>query len=516
MGPMGALLFAALISTLHLEGQVEKAGGDYVLVEFQVPAGTVELRVVHAGGGPGEVLDWGVEAPEGFRGWGGGLTEPAEIGVTAASRGYLPGPITPGTWRLVIGKALVGAAPVRWTADLSFFDAPTLAAASRAPFTPRALRSGARFYAGDFHVHSRESGDANATFDEIVALARGRGLDFVVLSDHNTTAQMGLQAARQASLDDLLLVRGIEVTTYAGHGNAIGVSAYVDHRIGHAGRTAAALVDDVAAQGGFFVINHPALDLGDACIGCAWRHEAIDWAKVGAVEILTGPLAVSTLLTPAALALWDRRLDEGHRLAAVGGSDDHRAGKDTGPGASRIGSPTTLVWADELSEPALLAGLRAGRTVVKLGGPEDPLVELTAGGPDGAPVRIGGDTAGARVTVAAHVVGGAGRTLVLVRNGKEERGVPVESDDWTHAYTLDVRPEGDRLRAHLYDGGALLVVTGHIYATYAPAGCGCDLPGRTVPSGAALLCLALLLLTVRRRAARTPPTRSASASRSPR
>jgi hypothetical protein len=40
-----------------------------------------------------DVLDFGVEDPQGFRGWGGGNVEPAVIGVQAASRSYLPGPL---------------------------------------------------------------------------------------------------------------------------------------------------------------------------------------------------------------------------------------------------------------------------------------------------------------------------------------------------------------------------------------------------------------------------------------
>jgi hypothetical protein len=38
-----------------------------------------------------------------------------------------------------------------------------------------------------------------------------------------------------------------------------------------------------------------------------------------------------------------------------------------------------MVYATELSVPAILAGVRAGRTVVKLQGPDDPMVDLRAG-----------------------------------------------------------------------------------------------------------------------------------------
>ena len=64
------LLWAAVISSLHFQGPVTADGGDYVTIPFDVPAGTAELRVEHADGGASEILDWGVWAPEGFRGWG--------------------------------------------------------------------------------------------------------------------------------------------------------------------------------------------------------------------------------------------------------------------------------------------------------------------------------------------------------------------------------------------------------------------------------------------------------------
>jgi len=348
---------------------------------------------------------------------------------------------------------------------------------------------------GDLHVHSRESGDASASFDEIVTLARARGLDFVVLSDHNTVAQHALVAALQASTPDLLFVRGAEVTTYGGHGNAVGAGAYVDHRVGLDGRSAAAIVRDVNAQGGIFVVNHPTLALGSACIGCAWEHADTPWGEVGAIEVITGNYTIGVrLFLDATLALWDARLDEGARIAAVGGSDDHRAGRDTGSMASAIGSPTTWVWVDELSEAGILAGLRAGRTVVGLRGPEDPLVELAA--PEAGAARIG-DTAMARggeVVVEAHVVGGRGTRLTLVGRGGARLGdaVDIDGDDVRVRLPVRVGPEGGRVRAQLSVGPDPIVVTSHLWIAYAPGGgCAVGAPARSPAGG--LLALAVVV-----------------------
>jgi len=462
-----SILVAAVISTLHFEGGVTSAGGDYERIEFAVPVGTVEMSITHDDGSASVILDWGVWSPEGFRGWAGGLTDDAVIGVDESSRSYLSGPITPGAWTLVIGKAKLSADAGSYVVDIEFRDAAILTPPPRADHDPVLLEPDARWYAGDLHVHSEESGDATATLDEIATLARDRGLDFVVITDHNTVSHHERLAAAQVDHDDLLFVRGIEVTTYGGHGNALGVSAYVDHRVGLGGVTATTIIDDVNAQGGLFSVNHPALDLGDTCIGCAWAHDDTPWADVAALELHTGAYDVSSVLfTPMAIALWDGLLDDGHRLSAVGGSDDHRAGLAD----AEIGSPTTLVLAAGLSEDFLLEGIRAGRTVLKLRAPDDPMVVLTATTSDGGSAQLGDTVTGVGYArVHAHVTGGDGTSLEIWRDGERVDTTPIEGDDVTIDHTYPVTGELERYRAHIVSGVGLLTVTSHLYVEGDPA-----------------------------------------------
>src|SRR3954469_10171112 len=237
------LTVLAVLSQMHYEGDVPVSGGDYADVAFVVPAGTVEIQVSHTDGSDFVILDWGVWSPEGFRGWGGGNTEDAIIGVAQSSRSYLPGPITPGTWVVSVGKAkLDPTTGGHYSIDVTCRDNATLPVLPKAPFAPVVLSAERRWYKGDFHVHSEQSGDATATFAQITTLAKSRGLDFANLSDHNTNSQHALIAALQPMLPDFLLLRGSEMTTYAGHGNTVGTNAYIDHRIGHAGRTIGAVL----------------------------------------------------------------------------------------------------------------------------------------------------------------------------------------------------------------------------------------------------------------------------------
>lgn len=461
------LPLVAVLSTMHYEGDVPTTGGDYAEVAFEVPQGTVEIQVSHTDGSSFVILDWGVWSPVGFRGWGGGLVDDAVIGVEQSSRGYLPGQIFPGTWTVVIGKAkLDPATGGHYAIDVTCRDAATLPVLAKAAFSPTVLAPERRWYRGDFHVHSEQSGDASATFGQISALARSRGLDFVNLSDHNTVSQHALIAALQPSLPDLLLLRGAEITTYAGHGNAVGLSEYVDHRIGYQGRTISSVISDVDNQGGLFIVNHPTLDLGGACIGCAWKHETTPWAQVAGLEVMTGNWDIGVnAFVPGAIALWDSLLDQGYRIAAVGGSDDHTAGVNEGPTGAPIGSPTTLVLADNLSEAAIIAAVRAGRTIVQLRGPDDPVVSFTVEAHDGHDAEIGEEIQGVgKPQLKIHVAGGQGTFAQIWRDGEKLATTEVTSDDFTTTIGDSIDNQLHRYRLELItDANQRLVVTSHIY-----------------------------------------------------
>lgn len=471
------LLSFALASEIvvPLDGTLPDDGLDHAFLPFEVPAGTVEIEVRHDDLSEDNILDWGVDAMGGFRGWGGGNAESAVIGVEAASRSYLAGPIAPGTWQVVIGKALVTQSPATYHVEVVLRDTPTLAPQpERTPYVAApALRQGPAWFAGDLHVHSRESGDARPSIDEVAAYAAGRGLDFVVFSDHNTVSQDDLLVDAQGRTD-VLLVPGIEFTTYDGHAGAFGATRWVDHRIGQPGATIEGAADAIAAQGAVMVVNHPNLDLGDLCLGCAWDHD-LDPQRIGALEVITGGWdPVGRLFFEDNLATWEAWLDRGARVAPVGGSDDHQAGQDRGPTASPIGSPTTRIYAEELSVAALTDGLRAGRTMVQLQGPDDPLLELW---PD-VEVASGEDVPDTAIWTAT-VTGSPNGVLVWIVDGEEVARMPVTGDPFQDMRTFDAPAEGLRVRLQLEVDGAPRVLTGYQWVADTPVvakmpgGCGC-------------------------------------------
>ncbi len=454
---------------LSLDGNAPEGGPDHFFVPFEVPAGTKEIAIVHKSRTQGNTLDFGLLDPAGYRGWGGGTSEDTVVGEQAASRAYVPGPIAPGTWKVVVGKAFVGTSPAAYELTVILRDAPTLPPQTdRAKYTEAAaLRRERRWWAGDLHAHSKESTDATPALEDMVTFARGRGLDFVEISDHNTVTQLDYFAGVQARHPDILILPGIEFTTYAGHANAIGATRWVDHKIGQPGVTADGAARAFAEQGAVFSINHPVLDLGALCIGCSWK-QPIDPKLLGGVEIATiGLKQGGSFFSNAAIDYWDKLCAQGNHLAALGGSDDHSGGTKQGERfASPIGDPTTMVLADELSAKALVDGIRKGRTVVKLQGPTDPMVELTSGG------AFVGDTVKARSAIlAAKVTGGVGAQLRFVVDGEPGDVVEVTSDPFTIERAVPIAPGGEhRARAEALVGDSRRTVTSHLWLVHDPAG----------------------------------------------
>jgi hypothetical protein len=227
----------------------------------EIGPGTAALRVeLEYERTDGTVLDLGCLGPDGFRGWSGSARESFVIGRDAATPGYLPGEIEAGTWQVMIGVHRVPpdgvlyqvtAEAVRLSADLRGPAGPAPPApAERPPRRVLPADDGRRWLAGDLHTHTVHS-DGVLTVSELAALAAGRGLDFIAVTDHNTVSHYGeLPAA--ARRYGITLLPGQEVTTDYGHAGALGDVGWIDFR-----REPDDLLDATEAAGGLLSVNHP-------------------------------------------------------------------------------------------------------------------------------------------------------------------------------------------------------------------------------------------------------------------
>lgn len=350
----------------------------YLTLPFQVPPGVERITVAFAYTGK-EVrttIDLGLFDPQGFRGWSGGNKARFTVSQSDATPSYLPGAIPPGEWRLLLGVPNIRSKSQSIYTARIWFDRRGEAAAFPAP----PLRPEARWYRGDFHVHSGHSdGTCESRLGVVVPCpvfrvlqeAAARGLDFVALTDHNTTSQFQDISALQPWFDDLLVLPGREITTFQGHANLFGPTAFIDFRLGSAGLPDLdALLAGLGDRRGLVAINHPALPSGEFCMGCGWTAKT-DWSRVDAIEVINGgAVAFSGGKADTALSglkLWEQLLTRGFRITAIGGSDSHDTDRPAGaPGA--LGRPTTVVFADALSQAAILEGVKAGRVYIDVEG----------------------------------------------------------------------------------------------------------------------------------------------------
>jgi hypothetical protein len=347
--------------TLEATGRFEPGAPDWAYLPVEVPDGVAELVVAcrfdrpePPPGLPGNALDVGIFDPRGhgpggagFRGWSGGARDRFAIGAGAATSGYLPGPVQPGTWHVVLGPYTVAPRGMAWSVRVELRFGPPGPAFAPRPAPERAAGRGRAWYRGDAHVHTVHSDGARLP-EEVVAAARAGGLDFVVSTEHNTPSAAGIWGRHTGDAGPLLL-DGEEVTTRNGHLLALGLpaGAWVDWRHRAAAGGIAPALERVHALGGLAVAAHPYCPFP----GCAWRF---GYAGLDGVEVWNGPW---TLDDEAALATWDGLLAAaggGAWPVALGGSDAHRE-------PDVVGLPRNLVLAEDLERRAVLDGIRAGR-----------------------------------------------------------------------------------------------------------------------------------------------------------
>jgi PHP domain len=364
----------------------DRFGSPWHYLPVEIPAGSCGLRVQLDYDRSAAVLDLGCLGSAAFRGWSGGARREFVITPAAATPGYLAGELEPGTWQVVIGLYRVAASGVRYTVTAEVSGGPGRLVPALPPEAvpplhdrpaPRQLPAtdGHRWLAGDLHTHTVHS-DGGMTVPELARFAAGRGLDYLAVTDHNTVSHHPELPAASAA-HGITLIPGQEVTTETGHANALGSIGWVDFRV-----PPDAWLEAVERDGGLLAVNHP--------IGGNVSWAAPMKRRPPLLEVWHWSWLDTRWTTPLGWWLaWDPD------AIPVGGSDWHKPGSDSLPGA-----PTTWVAAEALDPEAILAAIGAGRTAISASrdGPVllrigDELVAAAADGmiltgPDGPKARI--------------------------------------------------------------------------------------------------------------------------------
>lgn len=431
----------------------------YVHLPFEMPPGATRLEVEYwyshrIGSHPqllgGNTVDIGIFDARsidfltaGFRGWSGSERLTFYITETDATPAYLAGALIPGQWNIVLGLYKIAPEGCTYRVNIAITTETghTSTAGLPAPipeFTSAHISARAGGWVrGELHCHTIHS-DGESTPGELIQMAREFGLDFLAITDHNSlSCQQEL-----ASLTDpsLLLIRGIEVTTFKGHFNVWGIGDWVDFRVLRPGDMAAAIRFAVE-HGAVTTCNHP------MPFGPMWDYADVEGYHC--VEVWNGPWQLGN---QASLDFWTERLAQGKRFVAIGGSDYHRRTDKTEPLPRAPGTPT--VWVKLEAEPsaaAILSAIRRGHVSLS-DEPVGPFLDLRA---RTNPRVIAGDVLtrdkNDPIEIELECLRGTGHVLKLLdqRGGVYEQSITQSQQ--TIQTTLAVR-DSLFIRAELRDG----------------------------------------------------------------
>jgi hypothetical protein len=452
----------------------------YRLIPFTVPAGTVRITVEfgYTSRDQHTALDLGLFDPNGFRGWSGGNKSIFTVSTSDATASYLPGFMVPGTWKLLIAVPNIRSNVISDFVAKVYFSRSGSVASEPSVLTQPVLPKPA-WYRGDLHSHTAHSdGSCRSQSGKEVPCplfltaqaASQRGLDFLAITDHNTTSHFSDMRELQPYFDRLLLIPGREITTFQGHANLYGTTDFVDFRVSSDSvPTWNELLKGVQNRDVLLSVNHPSRQSGEDCMGCGWLPVPnVDWHLIHAMEAVNGD---DTASSDSGIPLWQSKLNEGFRITGIGGGDNHNA---LAPlrGPDSIGYPTTVVWAKSLSTGAILDGILAGRVFIDVTGSPDRLLELTAtSGAQhaamGDVLRLGGgDSAVFQIRV--HDVVGA--NIEVVQDGRTIRPLPssqVMQPDQLFSFEWTSDPGRHWFRVNARDpDGKLWLVGNPIYVNF--------------------------------------------------
>jgi len=192
---------------------------------------------------------------------------------------------------------------------------------------------------GALHIHTTVS-DGSGTLEDVVCAAHAAGLQWIIITDHNSLALR----ARAGWHGDVLVIVDQEVTPARNHYLAFGLDHVLDHHM-----TPQAFIDAAYAAGGFGAIAHPDemhanrfkpdiyrwddwhIDgpcerAGHACGLEIWNWMS-DWSeglsRWNVLPRVMNPALGTRGPTPATLAWWDRLNMAGRRTFGFGGVDAH-------------------------------------------------------------------------------------------------------------------------------------------------------------------------------------------------
>src|SRR5690606_8996512 len=190
-------------------------------------------------------------------------------------------------------------------------------------------------------------------------------------------------------------------------------------------------------------------------------------AGVQAVEVVNGTQADGPR---SGVGFWERQLQLGQRMTAIGGSDSHNPG--AADGRSPIGLPAPLVPAPARSRRAMLPALKQGRVVVDVHNASGSRLDLWLDSDDGQRAEMGQQLklpAGQWATLKAELDYPQSARLEFIVDGRRHPVTLQPGDNGSQQASLRWRSQGTRhwLRVDVRDeDGNLLMLGNPVYVNW--------------------------------------------------
>ncbi|HHT83237.1 MAG: CehA/McbA family metallohydrolase [Christensenellales bacterium] len=342
------------MESLRIEYRIEKdQEKKYLLLSFEVPPNVERMDIKYSYEGDKansrvteqqkNVIDFGLLDEKGDDvGTRGSDVREVSISPCCSTPGFKKKEINPGKWQIIVGAYQIRPEGVTVYYDIKFYFKRL------------------RWLKGDTHTHTNHS-DGKLTREQLVKKAAKKGLDFIIITDHNNN----LEGISLPQHEGATVIKGVELTNYRGHMNLFGLDKPYD------GSFAVNSLEEfkqrnrqAKERGAIQVLNHP------MCSLCPWLFE-FEGIIYDAVEVWNGPMRKDNL---KAVKWWDDQLKQGRRLPAIGGSDYHRDFYIT----DLLASPTLCVYADCNSQDAILKAIKEGACVLK-NSPSSTMIDMRVG-----------------------------------------------------------------------------------------------------------------------------------------
>ncbi len=390
-------------TSLHFEGTIKSSEiKTYKKITFRVPANTKSLNIKfqftpYSISLPKEMITLTLFDTTGFRGAGhrGGNNHEVFLGETFATPGYLPGPIKEGEWTVELDTHMIlPGETCNYNLDINFNpknhgeNYPTdksLKEQKQIDIYLKELHPVEKpdgWLVGDLHTHTNHS-DGQWTTEDLLRTVTTLKLDFLGITDHNTVS--ALPEAHKKANTTILIIDGMELTTYWGHALCLGTSKWIDWRTFlKPSKNDYHSMEEIARKALtsnlLFIISHPGA-IGDPfCTGCKWKYPRVSPGPVRLVEVWNGPWK-GLSNNEESLRIWYKWLNRGIKIFATAGSDIHRIEYYL------KNSAFTYVKADKPDIQEIFHSIKSGHSFISSG----PTVYIEGISPGGEKIRMGGE-----------------------------------------------------------------------------------------------------------------------------